>query len=90
VIANPIKEETEEISKAGIITKKEPSNVARARVVSVPKSQPKFRDEAFKVTEVKVGDVVITRPFYQLELDKTYASETKLVRILTGVIMATE
>ena len=90
VIASPIREETEEISKAGIITKKEPSNVARARVVSVPKSKPKFRDEAFKVTEVKVGDVVITRPFYQLELDKTYASETKLVRILTGVIMATE
>jgi co-chaperonin GroES (HSP10) len=90
VIASPIKEETEEVSQAGIITKKEPSNVARARVVSVPKSKPVFRDEAFKVTEVKVGDIVITRPFYQLELDKTYASETKLVRILTGVIMATE
>lgn len=90
VIASPIKENDEEVTKAGIIIKKEPSNVARARVVSVPKSKPIFRDEAFKVTEVKVGDVVITRPFYQLELDKTYASETKLVRILTGVIMATE
>jgi len=90
VIASPIEEETEQVTKTGIIVKKEPSNVARARVVSVPKSKPIFRDEAFKVTEVKVGDIVITRSFYQLELDKTYASETKLVRILTGVIMATE
>ena len=90
VIAEPIAEE-DIITESGLYLPAEEKPTKRARVVAVPKSRAVFRDvDFFKGTEAKVGDIVRTEPHYQLPLDRTYSSETPLVRILSAVILSIE
>lgn len=82
LIADPLDAEETVITPSGVIINLEPKKLPRARVISVSKNLPVFRDSnTFMNTEVSVGDVVYTEPRYQTRLDKTGDGKNPYVRI---------
>lgn len=83
--------EKERITISGLYVPVEEKPTTRARVVATSKYLPVYRNkELFKNNDIKVGDVVHSEDHFQIELDKTASSTTKLIRILNSSVLYVE
>lgn len=81
----------EEISPGGIILIKPKTNYARVKVHHASTAEVRFKEDSrdkFRTTKVKEGDTVLVESHFCIPLDKTYNSETSLVRFQNFTILA--